>query len=117
MARAVRSRPRFAAAGSNAPGSGGGDSRLNWEARRASSFDDTRSGGLLTSTPMRGSANRPWPCIWVMATYAFQYEITPSPVKISRLTCRRPNAGGRTTGMFSPSMLKRGSYRPGPHDV
>ena len=76
----------------------------------------TFSGGLRLSTPMRGSANDPWPCICVTATYLFQYEMVSSPVKISRATPRRPKAGGMTTGMFFPSMLKRGSYMPGPHE-
>ena len=59
----------------------------------------TRSGGVLSmSMPSLGSANRPWPCIWVMATYAFQYETVSSPVYSSRRTFRSPNAGGSTTG-------------------
>ena len=58
---------------------------------------------------MRESAKVPWPCICVTATYAFQYEIGPSAVNVSWLTPWSPYAGGITSGVFCPSMLKRGS--------
>ena len=34
------------------------------------------------------------PCIWVAATYAFQYGTDPDPVQVCRFTPARPKAGG-----------------------
>src|SRR5688572_26628219 len=65
-------------------------------------------------TPSRGSLKLPRPCIWVTATYAFQYDTGPSAVNVSLSTPRSPYAGGITRGVFSPSKLILGSYLPGP---
>ena len=42
------------------------------------------------NTPMRGSEKSPLPPIWVIATYAFQYETGPSPVYVSSATPASP---------------------------
>src|SRR4051794_3944612 len=75
------------------------------------------SGVCRILMPRRGSEKLPCPCIWVTATYAFQYEMGPSAVYTSFFTFARPYAGGRTRGVLFPSMLNRGSYLPGPHEL